>query len=886
MVSVTITHIIGTVALIIVLTGIISYTYINVSIMTNSNFKHILKTIAEDYALTIRSLYYSGFNGTIYKMNNPVEIASRTYYNIYIGYGAQLAGKFPDIRKDPDYSPYAIYVVASIPGRNIYSYALALPPKSDGSPRALIGKGRLIQETGLTGFLPGQGYVENGLEWTCRMPITVTERSGSSLENYPVRIILDINNMYCNYQGTIYKPTLNDLRFTDSDGRTRLDYWIEYWDNNRGVAIAWVKIPSLTANSSKIIYAYWGQPEASYEGTTAIFPLYEDLSQYTSIDQLLNNGNWHLYDLHATYSSSPYTLTYDDVEYNGLELIIDLQSRYNNAYLNIYTTKTYNITPGEHGWIAEALTAPLTPIPINTHVVRLSWYNSTSSGAGFTYLLEPGLYQEYDQNTSLSDYTVVWGDWDIATIGNGNSSTTVLRGNNTDLVVGWPPYNYYNAAAIMRQNAQYDSRPGREGISVIVKVYVKPDDVIRGIVFADNPYIDSYSTSSIGFGVYEDTYGRIYLVKTYFPDLSSQVLKRNRDYQGIGYEGWLYIKVTAKTPGRSNARWRIEVYDEYGNKLLSKTLRGTQVGRFEPDYIGYYAYTDYGYITSSYFQDLVSARYDRRELRNLIGTTYLDPGIIYVKGLSPGWNITIYDSGTGEYYSAIAQSNGIAYIDVTTSPIIGTKGPLYIEVRDRYGNLVYYFKVNYPIPGGSILTINVEPWSPDISVMTSLDAVSDTNGLTWDAVYNPDASQLQETPLTAAYPDTPVILGVGLYGDKSYYVIYNTTYSRIASGEVEFPSTGSYYASFGAAKLNNENEETAYTFYSWIRIRPFVYPEPSVEPQYSAIEHLATPSVPVIEYTTGNYIVFSSTLLVDLALVVTQDNQYVIVALIGGERYP
>ncbi len=55
MVSVTITHIIGTVALIIVLTGIISYTYINVSIMTNSNFKHILKTIAEDYALTIRS---------------------------------------------------------------------------------------------------------------------------------------------------------------------------------------------------------------------------------------------------------------------------------------------------------------------------------------------------------------------------------------------------------------------------------------------------------------------------------------------------------------------------------------------------------------------------------------------------------------------------------------------------------------------------------------------------------------------------------------------------------------------------------------------------------------------------------------------------------------
>jgi len=53
-----------------------------------------------------------------------------------------------------------------------------------------------------------------------------------------------------------------DIRFTDSDATTLLNYWIESGCNSASTKI-WVKVPSIPASSTKTIYVYYGNPSAT-----------------------------------------------------------------------------------------------------------------------------------------------------------------------------------------------------------------------------------------------------------------------------------------------------------------------------------------------------------------------------------------------------------------------------------------------------------------------------------------------------------------------------------------------------------------------------------------------------------------------------------------------
>ena len=52
-----------------------------------------------------------------------------------------------------------------------------------------------------------------------------------------------------------------DIRFTDSDGITLLNYWIEGPCNSQNTRI-WVKV-NISASSTKTIYIYYGNPSAN-----------------------------------------------------------------------------------------------------------------------------------------------------------------------------------------------------------------------------------------------------------------------------------------------------------------------------------------------------------------------------------------------------------------------------------------------------------------------------------------------------------------------------------------------------------------------------------------------------------------------------------------------
>lgn len=54
-----------------------------------------------------------------------------------------------------------------------------------------------------------------------------------------------------------------DIRFTDSDGKTQIDYWIKQFTANGQNGHLWVNIPSIGASSSKTIYAYYSNSAAA-----------------------------------------------------------------------------------------------------------------------------------------------------------------------------------------------------------------------------------------------------------------------------------------------------------------------------------------------------------------------------------------------------------------------------------------------------------------------------------------------------------------------------------------------------------------------------------------------------------------------------------------------
>jgi len=88
-----------------------------------------------------------------------------------------------------------------------------------------------------------------------RREITIDNTQNSNnLTDYQILVTLDTQSLIS--QGKM-RSDCGDIRFTDSDGVTLLNYWQESSDK------FWVKVPSIPASSTKTIYVYYGNPDAT-----------------------------------------------------------------------------------------------------------------------------------------------------------------------------------------------------------------------------------------------------------------------------------------------------------------------------------------------------------------------------------------------------------------------------------------------------------------------------------------------------------------------------------------------------------------------------------------------------------------------------------------------
>ena len=83
--------------------------------------------------------------------------------------------------------------------------------------------------------------------------------SQNSLTDYQILITLDTQTLISNNK---MKSDCSDIRFTDSDGKTLLNFWLEPQSCNATNTRIWVKIPQLNSNATKTIILYYGNKNA------------------------------------------------------------------------------------------------------------------------------------------------------------------------------------------------------------------------------------------------------------------------------------------------------------------------------------------------------------------------------------------------------------------------------------------------------------------------------------------------------------------------------------------------------------------------------------------------------------------------------------------------
>ncbi len=124
--------------------------------------------------------------------------------------------------------------------------------------------------------------------WKKRISIQITPDFSAS--HYQLRLVLHQNTLGWNNAVDFYtnaREGLEDIRFVDAQTNIELPYWREPAADTSD-PIDWVRVPSLSAQTTKTIYIYYGNPDANvsslaqYEQT---FDLVDDFS-----DGEMNNG--------------------------------------------------------------------------------------------------------------------------------------------------------------------------------------------------------------------------------------------------------------------------------------------------------------------------------------------------------------------------------------------------------------------------------------------------------------------------------------------------------------------------------------------------------------------------------------------------------------------
>jgi hypothetical protein len=115
-----------------------------------------------------------------------------------------------------------------------------------------------------------------------------------NLTNYQIKLVVSNDSFFFND----FNNSHQYLEVYDSDQTTMLNFWVEQWDITNHNATIWIKVPSIQASSSRIIYlAYNPNRTATLSSKDKTLDFYDDfdvdLSKWTQLQGTwtIENGN-------------------------------------------------------------------------------------------------------------------------------------------------------------------------------------------------------------------------------------------------------------------------------------------------------------------------------------------------------------------------------------------------------------------------------------------------------------------------------------------------------------------------------------------------------------------------------------------------------------------
>ncbi len=133
--------------------------------------------------------------------------------------------------------------------------------------------------------------------WLYKIPVTINN-SGTFLANYQVMITLNTQALVASGKMNVNG---NDIRVTDSDKCTPLNFWIEEGTMNTTNTIIWVKVPSVPTGN-KLIYVYYGNAAATNSSDGfATFNFFDDFTIFNPATWSISGG--------GSYSASTGSVT-------------------------------------------------------------------------------------------------------------------------------------------------------------------------------------------------------------------------------------------------------------------------------------------------------------------------------------------------------------------------------------------------------------------------------------------------------------------------------------------------------------------------------------------------------------------------------------------------
>lgn len=153
--------------------------------------------------------------------------------------------------------------------------------------------------------------------WSYKKSHVINNATGAG-SNYQIKIVVHNGsgtdsgeNMYLGNKSLNWP---NDIRFTDDDGTTLLDYWMETSNSNN--ATFWVEIQDNLSSSNATIYVYYDKANVASESSgDNTFLFFDDFSESS-----LDTNKWSLQSGSATVSGGTLNVS-STANYGGIRTV-------------------------------------------------------------------------------------------------------------------------------------------------------------------------------------------------------------------------------------------------------------------------------------------------------------------------------------------------------------------------------------------------------------------------------------------------------------------------------------------------------------------------------------------------------------------------------------